>query len=165
MMYVLVGTARERAFAHPTDLAPAAPDQDQPDHSQGRAVIGPLNLADHEAGLRPGDDAGALADPEQADQQREDSGDPHSQTSSKSSRANSALSEMNANRDSALLPISRSTESAVPSRSSAKSTTRSSVRLAGSMVVSLSCAGIISPSPLKRPTSTLALALNSLFRS
>jgi AcrR family transcriptional regulator len=40
-------------------------------------------------------------------------------------------------------------------------TTRSKVRRAGSMVVSLSCAGIISPRPLKRPISTLALALNS----
>ena len=48
-------------------------------------------------------------------------------------------------RASALVPINRSTESAVPSRSSASSTTRSSLRLAGSMVVSLSCAGIISP--------------------
>ena len=47
------------------------------------------------------------------------------QTSSKSSLANSALSEMNAKRASALVPISRSTESAVPSRSSASSTTRS----------------------------------------
>ena len=36
--------------------------------------------------------------------------------------------------------------------------TRSSVRFRGSMVVSLSCAAIISPSPLKRPISTLALA-------
>jgi hypothetical protein len=33
---------------------------------------------------------------------------------------------------------------------SGSSTTRSMARLAGSIVVSLSCAGIISPSPLKR---------------
>src|SRR5205085_2821612 len=81
--HAMVGTpsiarSRDDGFAHPTILAPAAPDQDQPDHSQRRAVIRPMNLADHEAGLRPGDDAGALADPEQADQQREDSGNPHS---------------------------------------------------------------------------------------
>src|SRR5690349_15420981 len=63
--------------------------------------------------------------------------------SSKSSLANSALSEMKANRASAFVPIRRSTESAVPSRSSAKSTTRSSERLVGSMVVSFNCAGII----------------------
>ena len=43
--------------------------------------------------------------------------------------------------------------------------TRSSVRLLGSMVVSLSCAAIISPRPLKRPTSTLALAWNSFLSS
>src|SRR3954468_11033443 len=90
---------------------------------------------------------------------------PADQTSSKSSLANSALSEMNAKRASALVPISRSTESAVVSRSSASRTTFSMVRLAGSMVVSLSCAGIISPRPLKRLTSTLALALNSLLIS
>src|SRR4051794_3249811 len=75
------GHAIDRAtdgFAHPTILALAPPDQDQPDHSQRRAVIRPLHLADHEARLRPRDDAGALADPEQADQQREDSGNPHS---------------------------------------------------------------------------------------
>src|SRR5882724_3893004 len=41
---------------------------------------------------------------------------------------------MKAKRASALVPISRSTESAVPSRSSANSTTRSKVRLAGSIV-------------------------------
>src|ERR1700749_719250 len=51
-------------------------------------------------------------------------------TSSRSSLANSALSEMKAKRASALVPMSRSTESAVPSRSSASSTTRNSVRLA-----------------------------------
>src|SRR4051812_13694868 len=90
---------------------------------------------------------------------------PADQTSSKSSLANSALSVMNAKRASALVPISRSTESAVPSRSSASSTTLSSVRVAGSMVVSFNCCDIISPSPLKRLTSTLALALNSLFIS
>ena len=55
---------------------------------------------------------------------------------------------MKAKRASPLLPIRRSTESAVPSRSSAKSTKRSMLRLAGSMVVSFSCAGIISPKPL-----------------
>src|SRR6266851_7165554 len=70
-------------------------------------------------------------------------------TSKRSSLANSALSEMKANLASALVPIRRSTESAVPARSSANSTTRSMVRLAGSMVVSFSCAGIISPRPLE----------------
>src|ERR1700692_4241626 len=45
-------------------------------------------------------------------------------TSSKSSLANSALSEMKANRASALVPIRRSTESAVPALASANSTTR-----------------------------------------
>src|SRR4051794_31445553 len=90
---------------------------------------------------------------------------PADQTSSRSSLANSALSEMNAKRASALVPIRRSTESAVVSRSSASRTTFNMVRFAGSMVVSLSCAGIISPRPLKRLTSTLALALNSLLIS
>jgi addiction module HigA family antidote len=76
MMYVLVGTAREeRAFAHPTDLTPTAPDQDHSDHSQRRAVIRPLNLADHEARLRPRDNARALTDPEQADEEGEDAED------------------------------------------------------------------------------------------
>jgi hypothetical protein len=70
-----VGTLR---FAHPTKLTkltPAAPDQDQPDHRQRRAVPGPLHLADHETRSRPRDNAGALADPEQADQQGEDAED------------------------------------------------------------------------------------------
>jgi len=40
-------------------------------------------------------------------------------------------------------------------------TTFSSVRFAGSIVVSLSCDGGISPRPLKRLTSTFAPALNS----
>ena len=44
----------------------ALPDQDQADRGQRRAVAGPLQLVDHEARLRPGDRAGALADPEQA---------------------------------------------------------------------------------------------------
>ena len=44
---------------------------------------------------------------------------------------------------------------------SATTTTRSSVRFFGSMVVSLSWLAIISPRPLKRPISTLALAWNS----
>ena len=83
------------------------------------------------------------------------------QTSSSSSRANSARSWMKANRASARVPISRSTDFSASARSSGTSKTLSKVRLAGSMVVSLSCAGIISPSPLKRPVSTLALARNS----
>src|ERR1039457_1565319 len=33
------------------DLAPSLPDQNQSDHRQRRAVIGPLDLADHEARL------------------------------------------------------------------------------------------------------------------
>src|SRR4051812_17622661 len=65
------GRREERAFAHPTDLAPAAPDQDQPDHSQRRAIIRPLDLADHEARLRPCHKPGALADPKQPDKEGE----------------------------------------------------------------------------------------------
>jgi hypothetical protein len=56
-------------------LSPAAPDQDQPNHRQRRAVPGPLNLAYHEARLRPVDVSGALADPEQTDQHGENAGD------------------------------------------------------------------------------------------
>src|SRR6266704_186801 len=51
---------RERAR-----LALALPDQDQADRGQRGAVSGPLDLADHEARLRPFDRAGTLADPEQ----------------------------------------------------------------------------------------------------
>src|SRR4051794_31554415 len=53
-------------------LPPAAPDQDQPDQRERRAIPGPLNLADHETGLRPRNQAGALTNPEQAYEQRED---------------------------------------------------------------------------------------------
>src|SRR5450432_1009495 len=52
-------------------LALALPDQNQSDHGQRRAVIGPLDLADHEARLRPFDHAGALTDPEQPNGERE----------------------------------------------------------------------------------------------
>src|SRR6266851_9428731 len=57
------------------DLALALPDQDQPKRSQCRAISGPLDLVDHEARLRPGDRAGALADPEQADGERQKADD------------------------------------------------------------------------------------------
>src|SRR5579862_2130907 len=50
-------------------------------------------------------------------------------------------------------------------RSSSAISTRTSVRWPGRIVVSLSCAGIISPRPLKRDTSTFALGLNALFVS
>src|ERR1700686_677776 len=49
----------------------ALPDQDQPEGGQRRTVAGPLKLSDHEARFRPVDCAGALADPEQADGERE----------------------------------------------------------------------------------------------
>src|SRR5204863_8459388 len=46
--------------------APALPDQDQPDGAEHRAIACPLQLIDHEARRRPGDYAGALADPQEA---------------------------------------------------------------------------------------------------
>src|ERR1700687_976533 len=52
-------------------LALALPDQNQSDHGQRRAVIGPLDLADHEARLGPFDHASALTDPEQPNGERE----------------------------------------------------------------------------------------------
>ncbi len=70
---------------------------------------------------------------------------------------------MNANRSSGRRPIRLSTRSAVAARSSGSATTFSSVRFAGSIVVSFNCAGGISPRPLKRLTSTFAPALNSRF--
>src|SRR5581483_10153663 len=60
-------------------------------------------------------------------------------TSSNASAANSARSWMNSKRASGLLPISRSTDLSVGLTSSATSLTRSSVRLAGSIVVSFNC--------------------------
>ena len=86
-------------------------------------------------------------------------------TSSNASLANSAFSWMNSKRASALEPISRSTAVAVVLTSFSASMTRSSMRLLGSMVVSFNCAAIISPRPLKRLTSTLALALKSDFNA
>src|ERR1700704_5588380 len=65
---------------------------------------------------------------------------------------------MNSKRNSGLLPMRRSTELSVSLRSPSTTTTRSSVRFLGSMVVSLSWLAILSPSPLKRPISTLAVA-------
>src|SRR6185312_2578473 len=53
----------------------ALPDQDQADRAQHRAISGPLDLIDHEAGLRPSHDAGALADPEQSDRERDEADD------------------------------------------------------------------------------------------
>src|ERR1700761_2671624 len=56
-------------------LALALPDQDQAEAGQRRAISCPLQLADHEARGRPFDHAGALADPEQADGQRNQADD------------------------------------------------------------------------------------------
>src|SRR5215472_8560768 len=53
----------------------ALPDQDQADGGQRCAVAGPLDFIDHEAALRPRHDAGALADPEQADGERKQAND------------------------------------------------------------------------------------------
>src|SRR5450631_481677 len=53
----------------------ALPDQNQSDQGQRRAVIGPLDLADHEARLRPRDIARALTDPEQPNGEREPAND------------------------------------------------------------------------------------------
>src|ERR1700748_3563542 len=60
-------------IAHISDVpsALALPDQDQPEGRQRRAVTGPVDLSDHEARRRPADRAGALADPEHADGERE----------------------------------------------------------------------------------------------
>ncbi len=46
-----------------------------PERGQRRAVPSPLGLADHEARGRPGDYAGALADPEQPDRESEEADD------------------------------------------------------------------------------------------
>src|SRR5580704_15463174 len=54
-----------------TDSALALPDQDQAQRRQRGAVAGPLDLPDHEARLWPVDRAGALADPKQACEERE----------------------------------------------------------------------------------------------
>src|ERR1700687_4974114 len=56
-------------------LALARPDQDQAERGQRRAVAGPLNLFDHETRRRPVDHPQALADPEQADGEREQAKD------------------------------------------------------------------------------------------
>src|SRR5215469_12854700 len=53
----------------------ALPDQDQADGCECRAIAGPLNLVDNEAGPWPGDHAGTLADPEQAHCQRQEAED------------------------------------------------------------------------------------------
>src|SRR3984893_2832237 len=58
-----------------TDSALALPDQDQAERGQRGAVAGPLDLLDHEARWRPVDHTGALADPQQADGQREQAKD------------------------------------------------------------------------------------------
>src|ERR1700730_7442220 len=56
-------------------LTLALPDQDQAERGQRCSISGPLHLADHEARLRPVDHAQALADPEQADGEREQPND------------------------------------------------------------------------------------------
>ncbi len=58
-----------------TDSALALPDQDQAECGQRGAVAGPLDLLDHEARWRPVDHAGALADPEQPDRERQQAKD------------------------------------------------------------------------------------------
>src|SRR6266702_629856 len=57
-------------LAQDVSRALALPDQDQADRAQRRTISRPLDLVDHEARCRPGDDAEALADPEQADRKR-----------------------------------------------------------------------------------------------
>src|ERR1700676_2582132 len=63
------------AIVRPRRLAPALPDQNQAERSQRRAVSGPLDLFDHETRCRPGDHAGALADPQCTDREREQADD------------------------------------------------------------------------------------------
>src|SRR5450631_155299 len=70
VIWKLFKTDRERARS-----ALALPDQDQADGGQHGAVSGPLKLADHETRLRPLDRAGALADPEQPEGEREEAND------------------------------------------------------------------------------------------
>jgi hypothetical protein len=65
------------------------------------------------------------------------------------------------NRASALVPIRRSTESAVPARSSAKSTTRSMKRLAGSIVVPSAVPALGGPS-VKHNSAALTSMLQSI---
>src|SRR5205085_7393147 len=48
---------------HDEKSALPLPDQDQADGGEQGAIFGPLQAADHEARCRPGDRAGALADP------------------------------------------------------------------------------------------------------
>src|ERR1700729_4121115 len=75
--FLLVMTVANPAAAVPVrvDSALALPDQDQAERRQRGAIPGPLDLADHEARLRPLDHAGALADPEQPDGEREKAND------------------------------------------------------------------------------------------
>ena len=80
---------------------------------------------------------------------------------STNSPANAARCWMKANRASGLLPIRRSTEPDVSARSSSTTATFRRRRFVGSIVVSFNCAGIISPRPLKRLTSTFWLALKA----
>src|SRR5215213_6667787 len=67
------------AALHPsyesTNLAVALPDQDQADGAEQRAIAGPLQLIDHEARPRPGNRAGALTDPQQANGKRQKADD------------------------------------------------------------------------------------------
>ena len=67
--------------------------------------------------------------------------------------------------DQSSSPMSWSTTFASAAPSSSPMPTRRSVRFSGAMVVSLSWAGIISPKPLKRETSTLPRPENSLHIS
>src|SRR5258708_6050086 len=72
---MLPDSLRESRRSGYSRSAPRAPDQDQPEDREHRTEIGPFGLADHEAGCLPIDRAGALADPEQADQEDEDAED------------------------------------------------------------------------------------------
>ena len=62
--HLVGGHGAKSAFAHPTELALALPDQDQAQGGERRAISRPLDLLDHEARLRPVDHARALADPQ-----------------------------------------------------------------------------------------------------
>src|ERR1035437_7121503 len=74
-----------------------------------------------------------------------------------------AWSWMNWKRSSGLRPIRLSTTRFVSARSSGRATTFSRVRRFGSIVVSFSADGGISPNPLNRLISIFAPALNALF--
>src|SRR5437868_6115345 len=71
----LTGIAALHPSYEATNLAIALPDQDQADGGEHGAISGPLQLIDHEARWRPGNHAGALTDPQQADDKRQKADD------------------------------------------------------------------------------------------